>query len=199
MFVQIIEGSVADADGLRRQMDQWAAELRPGATGYLGSTGGITDDGRAILFARFESADAAKENSERPEQSAWWAETEKCFDGSPTFTDSSDVDSFLAGGSDDAGFVQVMRGEADRSRLAELDREMEAHSAAWRPDVIGGLRVWTGASKYTEVIYFTSEAEARAGEQKPPPPEFQSSMAEFEQMMQGVEYIDLRDPMLFSG
>src|SRR5688572_5505086 len=172
MFVQVIEGRVADAEGLRRQMDRWKDEVRSGATGYLGSTGGITDDGRAILFARFESADAAKANSDRPEQSAWWAETERCFDGAPTFADSSDVDTFLAGGSDEAGFVQVMRGQADRKRLAELDREMEAHSADWRPDVIGGLRIWTAPSDYTEVVYFTSEADARAGEQKPPPPEF---------------------------
>ena len=31
MFVQIIEGRVADPDGLRRQMDTWMSELRPGA------------------------------------------------------------------------------------------------------------------------------------------------------------------------
>ena len=199
MFVQIIEGRVSDADGLRRQLDRWQAEVRPGAEGFLGSTGGLTDDGRAIVVARFESADAAKANSDRAEQSAWWAETEKCFEGAPTFAETTEVESFLTGGSDDAGFVQVMRGSADRARLATLDREMERHSAQWRPDVIGGMRFWTSPSDYTEVVYFTSEADARAGEQKPPPEEFAPYMADFEQMMQGTEFIDLHDPMLISG
>ena len=31
MFVQLIEGRVSDADGLRRQLDKWNAELRAGA------------------------------------------------------------------------------------------------------------------------------------------------------------------------
>ena len=199
MFVQIIEGKVADAEGLRRQMDRWNAELRPNASGFVGSTGGFTDDGRAIWFARFESADAAKANSESAEQSAWWSETEKCFDGAPTFSETTEVDSFLAGGSDDAGFVQIMRGSADRERLATLDREMEKHSAQWRPDVIGGMRFWTGPSEYTEVVYFTNEAEARSNEQKPPPEEFAPYLAEFEQMMQGTEFIDLHEPMFASG
>ena len=42
MFVQVIEGRVSDRDGLRRQMDKWESELRPGATGFLGSTAGVT-------------------------------------------------------------------------------------------------------------------------------------------------------------
>lgn len=68
MFVQLIEGRVSDRDGLRRQMDRWMSELRPQAAGFLGSTAGVTDDGQAIVLARFESARAAQANSERPEQ-----------------------------------------------------------------------------------------------------------------------------------
>ena len=109
MFVQVIEGKVSDKAGLRRQMDRWEAELRPGAAGFLGSTGGVTDDGVGFAVARFESADAARANSERPQQGEWWAETEKCYDGPVSFTDSEDVEEFLSGGSNDAGFVQVMK------------------------------------------------------------------------------------------
>ena len=65
MFVQVIEGRVADREALHRQMDRWHAELRPGATGFLGSTAGVADDGRALCFARFESAAAAQANSSR--------------------------------------------------------------------------------------------------------------------------------------
>ena len=40
MFVQVIEGQLADREGLRRQLELWMTELRPGATGYLGTTAG---------------------------------------------------------------------------------------------------------------------------------------------------------------
>jgi hypothetical protein len=196
MFVQIIEGRVADRDGLRRQMDQWHAELRPGATGYLGSTGGVTDDGYAIVFARFESAAAAKANSERAEQGRWWAETEKTFAGDVTFADSEDVETLLGGGSNDAGFVQVMKGTADRERMRAMDQSFEQHAPSWRPDVIGSLRVWTGGNRYTEAVYFTSEAAAREGEKKEPPPELAGEMGEFEEMMANVEFLDIKDPWL---
>jgi hypothetical protein len=197
MFVQVIEGRIADRDALRRQMDRWQNELRPGATGFLGSTGGVTDDGSAIVFARFESAAAAKANSDRPEQGQWWAETEKAYQGDVTFTDSEDVDTFLGGGSNDAGFVQVMKGTADRERIHAMDRMFEQHAPSFRPDVIGGFRVWSGPDRYTEVIYFTSEAAAREGEKMEPPPELAGQMSEFEDMMANVQFLDLKDPWLY--
>jgi hypothetical protein len=197
MFVQVIEGRVADRDGLRRQMDNWESDLRPGAAGFLGSTAGVTDDGHAIVLARFESAAAAKANSERPEQGRWWAETEKNFEGPVTFNDSEDVQTFLAGGSDDAGFIQVMKGSGvDRDRLGAIDQGFEEHAGSWRPDLIGVLRIWTAPDAYVEVAYFTSEADAREGEKKEPPPELAAQMGEFEDMMANIEFLDLRDPWL---
>src|SRR4051794_8975001 len=67
MFVQVIEGRVADAERLRDLMERWSTELRPGATGFLGSTAGVTDAGMAIAFARLDSAESARANSQRPE------------------------------------------------------------------------------------------------------------------------------------
>lgn len=196
MFVQVIEGRVSDADALRRQMDRWNAELRPGANGHLGSTGGVADDGRAVLIARFESAEAAKANSERPEQGEWWAETEKCFDGGVDFVDSEEVDIWLGGGSDDAGFVQIMKGSSNRARAREMDEVMTGKMADFRPDVLGGYRVWTGPETYVEVAYFSSLEEARAGEKKEPPPEMVAAMGSVEEASADVEYLDLTDPWL---
>ena len=198
MFVQVFEGRVGDPSGLRRQLERWATELRPGAKGFLGSTAGVTDGGDAIVFARFETASDAAANSQRSEQGQWWAETEKCFDGEVRFTESDDVDSFLAGGSDDAGFVQVMKGHSmDRERVHTLDEQFEAHAASFRPDLLGGIRMWTGPDSYIEVAYFVDEAEARQGESKEPPAELAAQMGEFEALMANVEFIDIRDPWLF--
>ena len=198
MFVQIIEGHVADGDGLRKQMDRWMSDLRPGADGFLGTTAGITDDGRAICFARFASADAATANSARPEQDAWWKETARCFDGDVTFTDSEDVEEFLGGGSDDASFVQVMKSAGlDRDQVRTMDAAFEEHAGDFRPDLIGVLRLWTGADSTVEVAYFTSEADALVGEKQEPPAELAEMMGEFESMMANTEFIDLRDPWLY--
>ena len=198
MFVQVIEGRVADREGLRRQMDRWTSDLRPGATGFLGSTAGVTDDGDAIALARFESAAAAKANSERPEQGGWWSETEKCFAGEVTFTDSDDIETFLGGGSNDAGFVQVMKGSGtDRDQIHAMDEGFEKHAPTFRPDLVGVLRVWTGADTYVEAAYFTSEAEAREGETKEPPAELADQMGQFEGLTANIEFLDLRDPWLY--
>ena len=199
MFVQIIEGKVSDTSGLRRQLDRWEAELRSGAAGFLGSTGGVTDDGVGFAIARFESAAAAQANSERAEQGAWWTETEKCFDGPVSFTDSEDVDEFLAGGSNDAGFVQVMKTAAGPGRAAikDLDERFEKHAGTWRPDLVGGVRIWTGEISTVEVNYFTSEAAARANESKEPPAELAELFAKYADVIANTEFLDLRDPWLY--
>ena len=200
MFVQVIEGRTADPDGVRKQFDKWVAELQPGATGYEGTTAGVAADGRVVAFARFESEAAARANSERPEQGAWWAETEKLLDGPAQFSESSDVTTFLAGGSDDAGFVQVMKvAGVDRAKVEDGDRQFEPLAATFRPDLIGGLRVWTGPDSMIEANYFTSEAAAREGEKTPPPPEAAEGFAEFMAMMSKAEFVDFSDPYLHSA
>ena len=142
MFVQVIQGRTSNAEGLRRALDRWERDLAPGATGWLGTTGGITDDGRVIGIARFDSEAAATRNSDRPEQSQWWQETEKFFDGEVTFRNSEEVTVDLQGDPDQAGFVQVMQGrttDPDRAReLMALDPDKWAE---FRPDVLGSVTV----------------------------------------------------------
>ena len=196
MFVQVIEGRTTDAEGLQRQGERWQAEVRSGADGYLGVTSGVTADGQAITIARFQSEAAARANSDRPEQDAWWAETAKYYEGDVEFTDSSDVTEFLGGGSNDARFVQIMKVHGvDRAQSERLDQTFDQF-ADLRPDLLGGLRVWTGPDRYVEAAYFTSEAEARAGEQAELPEDVQAMMAEFQEVMANTEYLDLVDPHL---
>ena len=196
MFVQVIEGRTSDAEGLKRQGERWQTEVQPGATGYLGVTSGVTADGRSIAIVRFESEAAARANSGRPEQDAWWSDTAKYYDGDVEFTESSDVTEFLGGGSNEAGFVQVMKvADVDRARVERLDAEFQRF-ADLRPDLLGGLRVWTGPDRYVEAAYFTSEADARAGEQTELPEDVQAMMGEFQEIMANTEYLDLTDPQL---
>lgn len=195
MFVQIIEGKVSDRETFSRLGERWRTEIRPGAKGFLGSTGGVADDGQAVLAARFDSADSAQANSNRPEQGDWWSEVEKCFDGQVTFTESSDTDEFITGDVDSAGFVQVMKNSGiDRDEVRRMDAVFEKVGSEWRPDVLGGYRVWTGPDSCVEFMYFTNEGEAREGEKKEPPAELASEAGAFEAMMANVEFIDLKQP-----
>ena len=199
MFIQVITGKTSDRAGLRRQFDRWQQELRGGATGYLGSTGGVTEDGRVFMAARFESEEAARNNSERAEQGAWWAETEKFLENA-TFQDSAEVSTLGGGGSNDAGFVQVMRGRiVDKEKAPELMArfaELLPVMAERRPDIMGDVTVIHSDGTYSDILYFTSEADAREGEKKEMPAEMQSMFEEYMAAMPIDDYIDLKDPWL---
>ena len=200
MFVQVIQGRTSDAQGLRAAVDRWEKEIGPGAVGWLGSTGGVTEDGRAIAVVRFESEEAARRNSDRPEQDAWWRETEKLFEGEATFRESSDVVVDLQGDPDRAGFVQVMQGRtSDPARARELMAQDPDMWAKFRPDVLGSVEILHDGGAYTMVLYFTSEAEAREGERKEVPPELKATMDEMDKLtVEEPEFFDLKQPELRS-
>src|SRR5438876_9039196 len=121
MFVQVLRAKAKDQAGLRKMWEKAEQELTPGAIGYLGATGGIADDGTMLVVARFDSEEAARQNSARPEQDAWFREVLQYVEGGPTFKDCTDVEIFGRGGSDDAGFVQVIQARAtDRARMDEI-------------------------------------------------------------------------------
>jgi hypothetical protein len=192
MFIQVIRGRVTDREAAERHHGTWLTDLKPGAIGYLGATAGIADDGTFVTLARFESAEAAKQNSDRPEQGAWWAEMEKHLED-VTFTESSEIDLLAGGGSNDAGFVQVMMGRAtDKAKLQAWDKEHEDDLRKLRPDVIGGVNLWDG-DRFVQATYFTSEAEAREGEKKM---DGDPAMAEWQGLVTDMEFVDLRRPIL---
>jgi hypothetical protein len=199
VFIQVMEGRVGDREGLQAQLAAWMSDLQPGVEGWLGTTAGETADGRFIAVVRFESQDAAEANSGQPEQGAWWEKTAATFDGEVTFTNCPDVDTFGTGGSDDAGFVQIMIGRGDRAAIKPLADELDAALRRMRPDVIGGTAAWPGDGTFVQTVYFTSEGEARANESGPPMSEQDRADAErLMSLMQVDRYIDLPDPMLYS-
>ena len=201
MFAQLFQGRTSDAEAVRTALDTWMQELQPGSIGWLGSTIGVADDGRFVAVARFESAEAAARNSERPEQSRWWEETQRLFDGEVTFADSEDVEVHLTGDPDRAGFVQVMQGRvSDPQRARELMDSLPVDlTAELRPDMIGSLAIGHEDGGWTQVLYFTSEAEAREGERKEMPFEVQSVMQEMDKLsLEGPVFFDLRRPLVRS-
>ena len=200
MFVQVIQGTVPDAGKVHTALDRWVQELAPGATGWLGSTAGVTDDGRFIAVVRFESEEAARRNNDRPEQGQWWAETAKLFAGDPVFSESTDVVADVVGDPNHAGFVQVMQGAgSDPARAKEIMSQDSDEWAAFRPDIVGSVAALHDGGRYTMAMYFTSEEAAREGERKEPPPALKAQMDEMNALNVGVpDFFDLKQPWLHS-
>ncbi|HEY5843364.1 MAG TPA: hypothetical protein VIU87_18245 [Mycobacterium sp.] len=159
----------------------------------------MSDDGDLFVLARFDSEESAKSNSDKPEQDRWFADMSKLFDGDPTFQDSTNVTIDTAGDPDSAGFVQVMSGQVTDPLRAQQLMADQPDMRDLRPDILGSVMVGGDDGKWTMVIYFTSEADAREGEKKEMPAEMAAAMQEMESIAVGqTEYLDLKNPWLDS-
>jgi hypothetical protein len=192
MFIQIIQGRCSRAEELRAVLDRWTAELAPGADGWLGGTYGLTDDGIFVGVVRFDSRESAMVNAARPEQGVWWSQAEACFDGPVEFHDCEDVSLLFDGGSDDAGFVQIIRGKVDDpSRFKELLSTGTDMLHEARPEILGATLAFEDGGTFTETVAFTDEDSARRGESQQMPEDMR---VEWESMVHDMEFMDLRQP-----
>jgi len=191
VFIQIIQGRCSRPDDLRAQLDKWRTDCEPGAEGFLGGTYGMTDDNMFVGVVRFESRELAMANSNRPEQSAWWAETAPLFDASPEFHDCDNVMLMMDGGSDQAGFVQVIRGKVDEpERLKAMLEETTSMLHEARPEIIGATIAIEEDGTFTETVAFTDEESARRGEQL----EMPEALRGWQSSVHDLTYLDLHHP-----
>jgi hypothetical protein len=125
---------------------------------------------------------------------------QECFEGEVTFHDCDDAVMFLDGGSDDAGFVQVIQGRlADPEGFRHfMERPMDTLHEA-RPDIIGGTIAIDADGFFTQTVAFRSEEEARAGERTEMPAEMRQQMEEEMSSMGDVHYLDLHHPWFASA
>jgi hypothetical protein len=192
VFIQIFQGKSSRQDELRALAEEWRDQLASGADGWLGGTYGFTDDGTFIGVVRFEDREKAMANSDRPEQGAWAERLGSLFDGPVEFHDSEDVMVLFDGGSDDAGFVQVIQGKVDDTeRLRALMRDGVDELREMRPEIVGATVAIEPDGSFTETVAFTDEASARRGETGEVPPEV---AAELRYVLEGARFYDLRRP-----
>jgi hypothetical protein len=199
VFIQIIQGKCTRQDELRALADQWREEMAPTADGWLGGTYGFTDDNQFVGVIRFESREAAMRNSERPEQGEWAKKMTALLDGPVEYHDCDDVTLMLDGGSDEAGFVQIIRGKVeDPQKLKSLmvDTDM-LHEL--RPEILGATLAIESDGTYTETVAFTDEQSARAGEGKEMPDMPAEVRETLETAMQGATFYDLHHPWFASS
>lgn len=195
MFIQIMQARCTRQDEMRQVIDEASAALADRA-GWLGGTFGFTDDDRFVGVVRFESEEACRELTGTEKAKAWFERArELCQD--VEMRETGDVTMMLEGGSDSAGFVQVMRGHiADPQRFRHLaSDEMMTMLHQARPEVIGGTLAVEPDGSFTETVAFTDEDSARKGESANMP---EAVREELEAAYADIEFIDLHEPWFVS-
>jgi hypothetical protein len=200
MFIQVIQGRATNPPGIRRDLGRWQRLLAAGADGWLGTTTGITQDGWSISVIRFASEEQARRNSDRPEHREWWRDASQHL-AQVVFHDAPKVHTYRDGGSDQAGFVQIHQGHSDHlERMVRLGRDQDEVMARDAPHILG-MTLAEHADRpgdFTQIVYFTSEQDARSYDPDPPTREDASAQEERRSLMTDLRSFDLRDPQLLS-
>jgi hypothetical protein len=200
MFIQIIQGRATNPPGIRRDLGRWQRLLAADADGWLGSTAGITEDGWSITVVHFASAAHARRNSKRPEQREWWRDASQHL-ARVAVHEAPTVHIYRDGGAEEAGFVQVIQGHSDHlERMASLARDQDEVLAREAPHILG-VTVAEHADRpgdFTQILYFTSEQDARSYDQDPAIEEEGPAQEERRRLMTNLRCFDLRDPQMLS-
>jgi hypothetical protein len=200
MFIQVIQGRATNPPGIRRDQGRWQRQLAADADGWLGSTTGITDDGWSVTVVHFASEAQARRNRDRPEQREWWRDAAQHL-ARIAVHDAPKVHTYRDGGSDQAGFVQVIQGHTDDlERMVSLGRDQEETLARDAPHILG-MTLAEHADRpgdFTQIVYFTSEQDARRLEQEPAAEGDEPVLEQLRSLMTDLRCFDLRDPQLLS-
>ena len=200
MFIRVIQGRATNPPGIRRDLGRWQRQLAADADGWLGSTAGITQDGWSITVVRFASEAQARRNSDRPEQREWWRDACQHL-ARVAVHDAPKVHLYRDGGAAEAGFVQVTQGHSDDlERMVSLERDQEEVLAREAPHILG-MTLAEHADRpgdFTQIVYFTSEQDARQFEPAPPVEAEERAQEERRRLITDLRCFDLRDPQLLS-
>lgn len=195
MFARFVQGPVADPEALGRLWRQWREALAADVDGWIDAAGGITAEGAFVAVMRFASPEAAQPALLALD--ARRAEAAPCFAREPVILHSDDATAARDGPIRDAGFVQLMLSTVtDPPTVERIERDVADVFAAWRPDELAAHRVWLPDGRRLSVDYFTSEAEARANQQREPPPELVEAYPEWMARHADLEWFELSQPWI---
>ncbi|MEO3785078.1 hypothetical protein ABGB12_17235 [Actinocorallia sp. B10E7] len=202
MFLQIIQAPAGDADALRAASYRWADKLGSTSVGWLGCTGGVTEEGVFFTAERFESEQKMWVESGRPGRRRWFSEIRAALTGDPVFTNCREVEVFAPDPTaiDKAGLVQIVQGRVrDAALMRTLMRSMEKEMFLHRQDMLGSTLAFHPDDGYTHLLYFTSEDDVADAELRETPPRIKSVMdAVYELNITMPSYHVLTSPWMHS-
>lgn len=199
MFIRILRGQAFNGAATRTELARWPQALSAGAPGWQRLTAGIGNEGELVLVLRYDTEMAARRDRERPELGAWQGSVERHLVGPGQWYDCPVVHTMKDGDAGDAGFLRVVQGRlADPVRLAAMRAEVERTLRERAPHVLGvTVAEHADGTGFTEITYLTSERETRAAERQMPV-EMAVQLGTVRSYMEGLEEVELRDPLVAS-
>ena len=199
MFIRILRGQAYDGAATLAEIARWRQELGAGVLGWQRLTAGIGDAGELVLALRYDAEAVAQQDRDRPELAAWQASVERHLTGPGRWYDCPVVHTMKDGDAGQAGFVRVVQGRlADPVRLAAMRDEVERTLRDRAPHVLGvTVAEHADGTGFTELTYLTSERETRAADRQMPV-EMAVQLGTVRSYVEGLEEVELRDPVLAS-
>ncbi|MDP8931564.1 MAG: hypothetical protein M3O70_24100 [Actinomycetota bacterium] len=186
MIVEVTFGQATESQALRRAWEDHVRTLRDAGT-WLGGVAGTTDDGRFVAVVRTSaSPTVTAAESLAPDLAA-----------PPEVLRSDHLIVAYEDRPWDARFVQVMSARVlSRARYQEVEARIGQAFLDNRPDVLASYRTWPRDDLVIAVDHFSSEEEARAGEQRELPPNLREGFQEWLALLEETFWFDLTDPWL---
>ena len=183
MFSQVVQGHANDAAAIREAVKAWAPT-------HGTTIAGVTAGGRFIAVTTIES-----EGSARGADGDWHG----LLDGEVTVSNGTRADLFAPGDVFRARFVQVVQGQVTDLAQARRHRDsLQEALAAHLPCLLGTLTVEHVGERFTRVLAFSTEEEARAGERHMPAAVRRRDEIALQLLVGPLEFTDLRDPWILT-
>lgn len=198
MFVSVIEGNVLAKALLRNAWEQLQTALSAD-DGWIRSAAGVDGSGRFIGLTYLSSAEAWSELVKRADVRLWLDNVQAHLD-SPTSSESPQASVLIDPGHEPARFMQFIKARtSDVERFTAVNDAFQIEVRSHRPDVVGSLITWLEGDRFIETVLFSSEQDARDAESREFPGGIEGLFGELMQLMQDIDYRDVRDPWLASS
>ena len=198
MILTVGRFRVKDEPAARAAGERLYRELLPGRPGWLGAVVGRADDGSVVATGLWESEQERQASMDRPERQQWWQEFAASLEGDLEVAVYGNAELAMGALTAPIGFVQLIEARfremppalSDFQRVRPL---LERH----RPEISLMVLATDEDGQLVQLVGFTDEEAARAGEAKPRPDELAAMAEEVRSGFAGEpRFTDLRAPQV---
>ncbi len=198
MFVWIVEGDVLAKALLRNAWEQLQVTLSA-HPGWIRSAGGVDGSGHFTGMIYLTDPQAWSEVAEDDGVKLWLVNVLKHLNA-PVSSETPRASVLIDPMQESARFLQFISARtSDVERFTAVNDAFQIEVRTHRPDVVGSLIAWFDDDRFVETVLFTSEQDARNAESREFPGGIEGLFGELMQLMQGIDYRDVRDPWLATG
>lgn len=198
MILNLARFRPKDEAAVRATGERLYGELLPGQPGWHGTVAGTADDGTVVVAGLWESEEALRTAADVLGQQSWWEEFLGAIEGdlAPQAFPTAEVG--LGELTARAGFVQLIEGRfRDASGVLDGFRRVRPVLERHRPEIEAIVLATAEDGSFAELVLFTDEDAARAGEAAPRPDDLAAAAQEMRGMLDSeLAFTDLRSPQV---